>query len=60
MQVGLFLEAGVMALAAVAWSVCGRGWSIETIEGGGFIVHRPFPTDTLSDFDPFLLLDEGF
>ena len=37
-QVGLFLEAGVMALAAVAWSVCGRGWSIETIEGGGFIV----------------------
>ncbi len=32
--------------------------SIETIEGGGFIVHRPFPTDTLLDFDPFLLLDE--
>jgi quercetin 2,3-dioxygenase len=32
--------------------------SIKTIEGGGFIVHRPFPTDTLLDFDPFLLLDE--
>src|SRR6267142_2265283 len=27
-------------------------------EGGGFIVHRPFPTAKLMDFDPFLLLDE--
>jgi redox-sensitive bicupin YhaK (pirin superfamily) len=32
--------------------------SIETTEGGGFVVHRPFPTDALLDFDPFLLLDE--
>ena len=32
--------------------------SIKTTEGGGFIVHRPFPTDTLLDFNPFLLLDE--
>jgi redox-sensitive bicupin YhaK (pirin superfamily) len=32
--------------------------SISTLEGAGFLVHRPFPTDTLSDFDPFLLLDE--
>ena len=32
--------------------------SITTTVGGGFIVHRPFPTDTLLDFDPFLLLDE--
>jgi redox-sensitive bicupin YhaK (pirin superfamily) len=32
--------------------------SIATLEGAGFLVHRPFPTDTLSDFDPFLLLDE--
>src|SRR5919198_125049 len=32
--------------------------SIKTIEGGGFIVNRPFPTDVLLDFDPFLLLDE--
>src|SRR5579872_3405949 len=32
--------------------------SIRTREGGGFIVHRPFPTQTLMDFDPFLLLDE--
>ena len=28
------------------------------IEGAGFLVHRPFPTGSLQDFDPFLLLDE--
>ncbi|TAM60588.1 pirin family protein [bacterium] len=27
-------------------------------EGGGFIVHRPFPTVRLDQVDPFLLLDE--
>ena len=32
--------------------------SIETTEGGGFVVHRPLPTKSLLDFDPFLLLDE--
>jgi quercetin 2,3-dioxygenase len=32
--------------------------SMETLEGEGFLVHRPFPTAALSDFDPFLLLDE--
>jgi redox-sensitive bicupin YhaK (pirin superfamily) len=32
--------------------------SIETLEGEGFLVHRPFPTYAMSDFDPFLLLDE--
>lgn len=32
--------------------------SQRTREGGGFIVHRPFPTRQLMDFDPFLLLDE--
>src|ERR1051325_7237618 len=32
--------------------------AIPTLEGAGFLVHRPFPTNTLSDFDPFLLLDE--
>ncbi|HLW74858.1 MAG TPA: pirin family protein [Gammaproteobacteria bacterium] len=32
--------------------------SQRTREGGGFIVHRPFPTQRLMDFDPFLLLDE--
>lgn len=30
----------------------------ETYEGEGFLVHRPFPTRALMDFDPFLLLDE--
>jgi quercetin 2,3-dioxygenase len=32
--------------------------SIETLEGGGFLVHRPFPTSALEQVDPFLLLDE--
>ena len=32
--------------------------SLRTVEGGGFVVHRPFPTRLLMDFDPFLLLDE--
>jgi len=32
--------------------------AIETLEGGGFLVHRPFPSPSLDFFDPFLLLDE--
>ncbi len=28
------------------------------LEGGGFLVHRPFPTPELMQVDPFLLLDE--
>jgi quercetin 2,3-dioxygenase len=32
--------------------------SIQTTEGEGFIVHRSFPTHIISEFDPFLLLDE--
>src|SRR5947209_19565715 len=32
--------------------------AVSTLEGAGFLVHRPFPSDALSDFDPFLLLDE--
>jgi redox-sensitive bicupin YhaK (pirin superfamily) len=32
--------------------------AMRTFEGDGFLVHRPFPTRTLLDFDPFLLLDE--
>ena len=32
--------------------------SIETLEGGGFLVRRPFPKAAFSEFDPFLLLDE--
>ena len=31
---------------------------VSTLEGGGFLVHRPFPTGILADFDPFLLFDE--
>ena len=32
--------------------------SETAFEGAGFLVHRAFPTRALSDFDPFLLLDE--
>jgi redox-sensitive bicupin YhaK (pirin superfamily) len=32
--------------------------SIQTSEGEGFIVNRAFPNKFISDFDPFLLLDE--
>ncbi len=32
--------------------------SMRSIEGGGFIVNRAFPTHFISWFDPFLLLDE--
>lgn len=41
-------------LRAVAGIVDG----LETMEGEGFLVRRPFPTHALSEFDPFLLLDE--
>jgi quercetin 2,3-dioxygenase len=30
----------------------------RTVEGAGFLVHRPFPARGLTDPDPFLLLDE--
>jgi redox-sensitive bicupin YhaK (pirin superfamily) len=39
-------------------TVAGIVNSIETLEGGGFLVRRPFPKATFSEFDPFLLLDE--
>ncbi len=39
-------------------SIQGTVPAVRTVEGGGFIVHRPFPTRQLMDFDPFLLLDE--
>ncbi len=32
--------------------------SVETFEGAGFLVRRPFPKSSFSEFDPFLLLDE--
>ncbi|MCK7579417.1 MAG: pirin family protein [Chromatiales bacterium] len=31
--------------------------SVKTLEGGGFPVRRPFPTERLMQVDPFLLLD---
>lgn len=31
---------------------------VATYEGEGFLVHRPFPSRSLADVDPFLLLDE--
>jgi quercetin 2,3-dioxygenase len=39
-------------------TVAGIVNSVETLEGAGFLVRRPFPTAAFSDFDPFLLLDE--
>jgi len=39
-------------------TVAGVVNSIETFEGAGFLVRRPFPKASFSDFDPFLLLDE--
>src|SRR4030095_5620005 len=39
-------------------TVAGIVNSIETLEGAGFLVHRPFPKAAFSEFDPFLLLDE--
>ena len=39
-------------------TVAGVVNSIETFEGAGFLVRRPFPQAAFSDFDPFLLLDE--
>ncbi len=44
--------------AGAGRTVAGVVNSIETLEGGGFLVHRPFPKASLSEFDPFLLLDE--
>src|ERR1041385_2783444 len=39
-------------------TVAGIVQSIETLEGAGFLVRRPFPKASFSEFDPFLLLDE--
>src|SRR5256885_1248250 len=39
-------------------TVAGIVNSIETLEGAGFLVRRPFPKASVSEFDPFLLLDE--
>src|SRR5437899_5876316 len=42
----------------VTRTVAGVVNSIETLEGGGFLVRLPFPKASFSEFDPFLLLDE--
>ncbi|MBD2021070.1 pirin family protein [Leptolyngbya sp. FACHB-36] len=39
-------------------AVAGIVNSVETLEGAGFLVRRPFPKSSFSAFDPFLLLDE--
>src|SRR6201986_4151861 len=39
-------------------TVAGIADGVATYEGEGFLVHRPFPSRNLSEFDPFLLLDE--
>jgi quercetin 2,3-dioxygenase len=39
-------------------SVAGIINSVETLEGAGFLVRRPFPKSSFSELDPFLLLDE--
>lgn len=39
-------------------TVAGLINSVETLEGAGFLVRRPFPKSSFSEFDPFLLLDE--
>jgi redox-sensitive bicupin YhaK (pirin superfamily) len=44
--------------AGVSRTIAGIVNSIETLEGGGFLVRRPFPKASFSEFDPFLLLDE--
>jgi len=48
----------VTKVAKTGRSVAGVVNSIETLEGAGFLVRRPFPKPAFSDFDPFLLLDE--
>ena len=43
---------------ARARSVAQVASSIRQLEGGGFMVRRPFPTGKMMQFDPFMLLDE--
>lgn len=47
-----------MVQTQTARSTAGTISSVETLEGAGFLVRRPFPKSTFTDFDPFLLLDE--
>src|SRR4051812_16170123 len=50
---GTFLAAPVTTARSVNAVVP----TIKTLEGGGFAVRRPFPTNQLDHVDPFLLLD---
>src|SRR3712207_1564212 len=54
-EVGVKENSGVVA---VERTVAGVVNSVETFEGAGFLVRRPFPKPALQMFDPFLLLDE--
>lgn len=44
--------------AATARSLACVIRSVETLEGGGFLVRRPVPTRGVDQVDPFLLIDE--
>jgi redox-sensitive bicupin YhaK (pirin superfamily) len=55
---GTRTDAGRGPRAGSQRAVAGIVNSIETLEGGGFLVRRPFPKASFSEFDPFLLLDE--
>src|SRR5215467_1331960 len=49
----------VLPEAGTAWRpVAQVVTALTTLEGEGFIVHRPFPTAELPLADPFLLLDQ--
>ncbi len=47
-----------VGVVAAGRTVAGVVGSVETFEGAGFLVRRPFPKPALQMFDPFLLLDE--
>ncbi len=47
-----------VGVVAAGRTVAGIVGSVETFEGAGFLVRRPFPKPVLQMFDPFLLLDE--
>jgi len=46
------------SLSQTSRTVAGIINSVETLEGEGMLVRRPFPKSSFSEFDPFLLLDE--
>src|SRR5919204_6000916 len=54
----ILLMASEVMKKAQTRTVAGVVNSTETLEGAGFLVRRPFPQASFSEFDPFLLLDE--